>query len=309
MRAFFLFTVFFFAAGPAFPQQIIINELYNSGSTNEWIELVVVSDGLDLRGWDLRDFSSGGTPQDPLEFLSVPLWSSLEAGTIIVAARPDSLFPEDLDPSDFLLRVNTDNTDLFDGPLFVFAGSSDAIHIRDTTDQHVFGLSWGTNNAGSLPEPRVHFTESSTSNTAASFAGSSIGQSINPEHWLWDNLTPTPGAANGTLNSELIDSLRSITAFVPAENIGVPANSSLMQNYPNPFNGETVLRFLISDYGDVSLKVFDLLGRAVAVVVNEKLSPGTYTRHWNARGLSSGVYFYRLQSGGYTESRRLILVR
>jgi hypothetical protein len=309
MRALLCFVVLLLTADPAFSQQIIINELFNSGSTGEWVELVVVTDGLDLRGCDLRDFSSGGTPQDPLEFLHAPLWNSLEAGTVIIAARPDTLIPEDLDPSDFVIRVNTSNTDLFDGPLFVFAGSSDAIQIRDSMDQHIFGLSWGTGNAGSLPEPRVHFAQASASNTAASFTGDEPGEATSTDHWLWDNPGPTPGSGNSIPNTNWIDSLRAITSSVGDGGLLTPRSAQLFQNYPNPFNSQTKISYTVGSPNSVILGVYDLLGREVALLVDERKSIGTHSLTWDAAGLPSGVYYYRIHAGAYVETRKLVLLK
>ena len=83
----------------------------------------------------------------------------------------------------------------------------------------------------------------------------------------------------------------------------------LEQNYPNPFNPTTNFRFTIAHSEFVSLKVFDLLGREVTTIVNEPLSPGVYLRQWNASNLSSGIYFYRLQAGSFTETKKLVLLR
>jgi uncharacterized protein (TIGR02145 family) len=74
----------------------------------------------------------------------------------------------------------------------------------------------------------------------------------------------------------------------------LPNDFSLHQNYPNPFNSSTNISFSLPVGVFVSLKVFDLLGREVAVVLSEDLTAGSYTRKWNADGLSGGVYFYRL---------------
>ena len=84
---------------------------------------------------------------------------------------------------------------------------------------------------------------------------------------------------------------------------------ALYQNYPNPFNGISDFGFSISELSRVSLAVFDLLGRTVATVVDEELPPGNYSRQWDAKELSSGVYFYRLRSGKHVETRRLMLLR
>ena len=83
----------------------------------------------------------------------------------------------------------------------------------------------------------------------------------------------------------------------------------LRQNYPNPFNGISNFEFWISNLSDVTLTVFDLLGREVATVFNERLPAGTYTRQWDASGLPSGVYLYRLRTGSYVETKKLMLLR
>ncbi|MDI6802672.1 MAG: SBBP repeat-containing protein [Bacteroidota bacterium] len=75
---------------------------------------------------------------------------------------------------------------------------------------------------------------------------------------------------------------------------GVPEEFKLYQNYPNPFNPKTDIRFRIPDFGFVILKIYDLFGREVATVVNEKKEPGEHQVEWNAEGIASGVYFYRM---------------
>jgi hypothetical protein len=84
-----------------------------------------------------------------------------------------------------------------------------------------------------------------------------------------------------------------------------PNSFSLSQNYPNPFNPSTTFQFTIGSAADVSLKVYDLLGREVATVVNERFSAGSYSRQWNASKISSGVYFYRFQAGNYSDTKKL----
>lgn len=89
----------------------------------------------------------------------------------------------------------------------------------------------------------------------------------------------------------------------------IPEHFSLEQNYPNPFNSMTKVKFQISNAEDVKLIVFDLLGREVATLVNEKLQPGTYETTFNAGDITSGIYFYRLQTNSYTETKRMTLVK
>lgn len=89
----------------------------------------------------------------------------------------------------------------------------------------------------------------------------------------------------------------------------IPSETSLEQNYPNPFNPTTEIGFRIVNFGLVTLKVFDVLGREVATLVNEQLQPGTYERSFNGSGLSSGIYFYRLQAGDFSATRKLMLLK
>jgi photosystem II stability/assembly factor-like uncharacterized protein len=83
----------------------------------------------------------------------------------------------------------------------------------------------------------------------------------------------------------------------------------LDQNYPNPFNPATHIRYQIHDAGYLKLAVYDLLGREVAVLVNEIKQPGSYEVTWNASGFASGMYFCRMQAGGYSQTTKLILSR
>ncbi len=84
---------------------------------------------------------------------------------------------------------------------------------------------------------------------------------------------------------------------------------SLSQNYPNPFNPSTRIQFSIAQAGFVTLKVYDLLGREVATLVHQNLTPSSYSVTWNASNVASGAYFYRLQSGSYVETRKLMLMK
>jgi hypothetical protein len=88
-----------------------------------------------------------------------------------------------------------------------------------------------------------------------------------------------------------------------------PLEFVLEPNFPNPFNPTTSIHYQLSAIGDVSLKVYDLLGREVAVLVNERKEPGSYTVTFDAASLSSGVYLYRLTAGSFVETRKMILVR
>lgn len=95
------------------------------------------------------------------------------------------------------------------------------------------------------------------------------------------------------------------------KNIGteIPEEYSLEQNYPNPFNSITNVKFKIANSGMTTLKVFDLLGKEVAILVNEILKSGTYSVMFDGSNLASGVYFYKMQAGNFTEVRKMILTK
>jgi hypothetical protein len=100
----------------------------------------------------------------------------------------------------------------------------------------------------------------------------------------------------------IVLSVKSLTAETPA-------SYELQQNYPNPFNPSTRIQFSIVDARIVTVKVYDILGREVATLVNERMIPGVYTVMWNAARLSSGIYFVRLQAGTYTAVRKVVLMK
>jgi len=89
----------------------------------------------------------------------------------------------------------------------------------------------------------------------------------------------------------------------------IPTEYLLQQNYPNPFNPTTTIRFTILDPGFTSLKVYDILGRELETLLGEDLSSGNYEIIFDASRLSSGVYFYKLTSGEFTESKKMLLLK
>jgi len=118
-------------------------------------------------------------------------------------------------------------------------------------------------------------------------------------------------------DTSLITSIKPIAA-------SIPANFSLSQNYPNPFNPTTKIKFdiqlsplsersttrLVEGVGGfITLRIFDLLGREVATLVNEQLQPGTYEVEFDGTNFPSGVYFFKLITDSFTESRRMVLIK
>jgi len=89
----------------------------------------------------------------------------------------------------------------------------------------------------------------------------------------------------------------------------LPKSYALSQNYPNPFNPSTTIAFALPSRSFVTLKIYDMLGREVAVLASEELAAGNYTRQWYAASLSSGIYFYRLEAGSFIQTKKLILLK
>lgn len=111
-----------------------------------------------------------------------------------------------------------------------------------------------------------------------------------------------------------VDNLRSIAVWSGPDAVSPPGSEiprafALDQNYPNPFNPVTTIRYQVPSAGMVSLTVIDLLGRVVSVPVNEWKPPGAYQVRFSGSGLASGVYFYRMKSGSFVATKKMLLVR
>ncbi len=112
---------------------------------------------------------------------------------------------------------------------------------------------------------------------------------------------------NGTIFSTSIGGINSINNFQS----NAPLQYSLSQNYPNPFNPSTVIRYSLIENGLVTLKVYDVLGNEIATLVNEHQSQGNYNYQFSTVNyqLSSGIYFYKLTAGEFSETKRMILLK
>ena len=101
------------------------------------------------------------------------------------------------------------------------------------------------------------------------------------------------------------------SGVVGVENIStiIPENFVFLQNYPNPFNPTTNIKFSIVNSGDVKLVVYDIQGREVQTLVNESLKPGTYESAFDGSALNSGVYFYKLTTDGYSETKKMLMIK
>ena len=106
----------------------------------------------------------------------------------------------------------------------------------------------------------------------------------------------------GLATADIIDNLRSFSN----QN---PKNFTLNQNYPNPFNPITIIEFSILKSEFVTIKVYNILGQEVSTLVSDKLTSGNYKYTWDASGFVSGVYYYKLETKSFTQSKKLVLIR
>ncbi len=104
---------------------------------------------------------------------------------------------------------------------------------------------------------------------------------------------------------------RPLSEVIGIQNISseIPLEYSLSQNYPNPFNPITNIKYKISKSSNVRITVFDVSGKEVEILVNEKHSPGEYLVSFDGSGLNSGVYFYKLVTEGFSETKRMVFLK
>ena len=159
-----------------------------------------------------------------------------------------------------------------------------------------YWLSRGNNTYGT--------TDFGTTWTAAGYTGTTAlwGTSITTN--TLGCLTGWSVGATGT-----VVKLNGVPLAINDPSVNIPDNYRLEQNYPNPFNPTTKITFALPVAGNVELKVFDLLGREVATLVNSDLSAGIHSIPFDASSMASGVYIYKLSSGTFTDSKKMVLIK
>jgi len=197
-----------------------------------------------------------------------------------------------------------------------------------------------TDNSGGVPVELISFTADPVENgvqlewTTASDLnnlGFELERKAENEEWRMVAFVEGKGTTTETSNYSFTDDLFGVTASKlcyrlkqvdyngtleysnEIEVIRTPGEFSLEQNYPNPFNPTTKIRFTISDLRFTILKVYDVLGNEIATLVNEELPAGEYEGEFNPasgnRNLASGIYFYQLMSGDFTQTKKMILLK
>lgn len=250
--------------------------------------------------------------------------------------------------NDFNLQGNNPNTDLgvanrlsnrhpfpainyhSTDSLMIFMIANSGAFPRDSMDKRLFlPLTTGTIDPTPIDE-LDHYQDAFVVATNPPAAPHDTDEDGMPNYWeKAHGLNPAVQDHNGTnlsvsftgvvgyTNLEcylniLSDSLiRGTSTIINSINEDLLETKSYMldQNYPNPFNPNTIIRFSIPRSGLVTLKVFDIMGKEVAALVNEAKTPGNYEVEWNGSNLPSGVYFYKLLSGDYSSTRKMILMK
>jgi photosystem II stability/assembly factor-like uncharacterized protein len=164
----------------------------------------------------------------------------------------------------------------------------------------VQGIGFATENKGWVAARRTEIFE--TSNGGITWQLITFGESINRFRMLSDTLGYAVGKAVYKYSPN--------TTAVAAHKTEKPSSAYfLAQNYPNPFNPATTIRYGVQRAGLVKLQVFDLSGKLVATLVDAVKPVGNYETQFEAAGLASGLYFYRLQAGGLVTTRKMLLAR
>lgn len=127
---------------------------------------------------------------------------------------------------------------------------------------------------------------------------------------LGQNLIGVSSNANNTSNAGFwYQATDLVTSVEQIENDLLPTEFRLEQNYPNPFNPSTTIQFAVPKTSNVTLRIYDILGREVATLIDEKYQPGQYKIIFEAGQLASGLYVYRIQAGDFLETKKLMLLR
>jgi hypothetical protein len=135
------------------------------------------------------------------------------------------------------------------------------------------------------------------------------GTSSSPRYYSYTDNNLSYGSYGYRIKQINKDGSFSYRGSAEVEIVSTPQAYALIQNYPNPFNPSTRIQYSLEKAGPVSLKVYNVLGLEVATLVNGPQEAGSYTVPFNAQGLASGVYFYRLQTGSFVSTKKLILMK
>lgn len=192
----------------------------------------------------------------------------------------------------------------------------DTLSVGDTASYYLAVMNYGTAN----------LTVSSATSNVSQFTVESISSPITPGKMGYIRIKFKPTAVNTTYNGILTIQNSDYTITVNLKGISggtigvqqisseIPKDTKLFQNYPNPFNPSTVIKFQVKDTRFVSLKIYNILGKEVATLINEKLNSGIYevpfsSNQFSNIQFSSGVYFYKLEAGDYSKTNKFTILK
>jgi hypothetical protein len=256
---------------------IVINEInYNSSdlfNAGDWIELYNrSSQSIDIGGWVISD-------SDPAHAFSFPTGTILGADQYLVLIEDSSLFTASF-PAVKNIIGKMD---------FGLSGGGELIKLMDEESQVIDSLVYDDQ----APWPIEADGSGATLELADPVSDNTLGES-----WKASAGHGTPGGKNSVT-----------TSGVEIKKAAIPEKFALSQNYPNPFNPATTISYSLPKSGYVTLRIYDLLGRVIAELVNEMKPAGNYHAIWNASAITSGIYFYRLTSGTFAETKKLVLMK
>lgn len=223
-------------------------------------------------------------------------------------------------PSPFMVSVtNTTNTDAKNtgaayGLLTIDLGAP-GTNILSTTTSGNYGNLTGT----SMATPHVAgaialMYASANASFIQAYKNKPDSIALVIKQKLLLGVDPKPSLAGITVSGGRLNVYNSILLLqnpTSTGNLGnnIPVSSRLYENYPNPFNPSTVIRYDVAEKGFVSIKIYDVIGREVTALVNKEMEAGSYQVIWNAKGFSSGLYFFTMTSGSYTQTRKMALIK
>jgi hypothetical protein len=190
--------------------------------------------------------------------------------------------------------------------------------VTKSTANHPL-LSWTKNNEADLQNYKIYkysyaelgwqYYGSSTTNSFEDLNETYVtGGAVANEHWVYYKVTavdmhPYESPASNQVGARVKGAgLEKIAGSIPNE-------YSLDQNYPNPFNPSTKISYSIKEEGLVTLKVYDILGKEIATLINENKPEGNYEVEFNASALPSGLYIYKIQSGSFSDVKKMLLTK
>lgn len=195
----------------------------------------------------------------------------------------------------------------------IFMTSDNGLNWEQTSlNQPVYALSTIENNFENNIFAGTHQDAYFSSNNGANWI--TINEGLTGVHQIYSFRISGNYIVTGTVHSAWY---RSLSELIGIKNISqeIPVHYSLTQNYPNPFNPTTKINFSIPplrgtrEVTNTKLIVYDMIGREVAVLVDEQLKPGEYEVEWNGINYSSGIYFYKLVSDNFQEVKRMVLIK